>query len=187
MKTKLIFLRHAETQKNPNLNAELWILSEIGANQALKISTLSIFDSVDVMYVSEEIKTTLTVEPLARKLEKNITMLANFNEVKRGDKFLTKEEFELEKVRQLSDLDYHAFDGESCNEALIRFKRGVGQVMQLHKGRTILIVTHGTVLNLHFADLLGTQNQLPERWRKTSFCAYGIIENNKISKDIITE
>ncbi len=137
--------------------------------------------------VSEEIKTTLTVEPLVKKLQKNVKVLANFNEVKRGDKFLTKEEFELEKVKQLSDLDYHAFGGESCNEALIRFKRGVDQTINSHQGENILVVTHGTVLNLYFTDLFNAQNQLPERWHKTSFCAYGIVEDEKVIKDIITE
>jgi len=187
VKTRFIFLRHAETQKDQNLNAALWVLSEIGTDQALKATTLSVFDAVDVIYTSEEIKTTLTIEPLAKKLEKKIEILANFNEVKRGDTFLTKEEFELEKVKQLSDLEYHAFGGESCREALTRFENGVDQILQLHQGKIILVVTHGTVLNLYFANLLNVQNKLPERWHKTSFCAYGIVENNKILRDIITE
>jgi alpha-ribazole phosphatase/probable phosphoglycerate mutase len=187
MKTKLIFLRHAETQKNQNLNAAFWTLSEIGKKQAQEVNKLVVFNYVDIIYVSEETKTKLTVEPLAERLHKKVVTLANFNEVTRGDKFLTKEKFEIEKVKQLTNLNYNAFGGESCDEALVRFKKGVDQVVKSHEAETILIVTHGTILNLYFADLLTVQNELPDRWHKTSFCAYGIVENNKVSKDIITE
>jgi len=184
-KTKIIFLRHADTQKDPNLNAALWGLSEEGKKQAKKTANLSIMNDINVIYVSEEKKTTLTVESLAKKIGKEIIPLSFFNEVKRGDKFLTKEEFEAEKVKQLKDLNYHAFDGESGNEALMRFKQGVRQALKENVGKTILIVTHGTILNIYFADLLKAYDKLPERWQKTVFCAYGVIENEKVIKDII--
>ena len=184
-KTKIIFLRHADTQKDPNLNAALWGLSEEGKKQAEEVVNLPIINEVDVIYVSKEKKTALTVEPLVKKLGKEVISLAFFDEVKRGDKFLTKEEFEAEKVKQLKDLDYHAFGGESCKEALARFKRGVEQVSKEDTGKTILIVTHGTVLNIYFADLLNAYDKLPERWQKTAFCAYGVVESDVVTKDII--
>lgn len=183
--TKIIFLRHADTQKDPNLNAALWGLSEEGKKQAEAVTNNQAMHDIDVIYVSEEKKTALTVEPLAKRLEKEITPLAFFDEVKRGDKFLTKEEFEAEKVKQLEDLEYQAFGGESGKEALARFKQGVEQVSKENTGKTILIVTHGTVLNLYFADLLNAYDKLPERWKNTAFCAYGVVENGKVVKDIV--
>jgi len=184
-KTKIIFLRHSDTQKNPNLNAALWGLSEEGKKQAEKTANLPIMNEVDVIYVSEEKKTALTVEPLSRKLGKKTIPVSFFNEVKRGDKFLTKKEFEAEKVKQLKDLDYRAFNGESGKEALARFKQGIDQILKENIGKTILVVTHGTILNIYFADLLCAHNKLPERWRKTAFCAYGVVENGIVAKDII--
>lgn len=184
-KTKIIFLRHADTQKNPNLNAALWCLSEEGKRQAIEAANLPIMNETDVIYVSEEKKTALTAEPLAKKLGKELTPLSFFNEVKRGDKFLTKEEFEAEKVKQLKDLDYHAFGGESGKEALARFKQGIDQILKENVGKTILVVTHGTILNIYFADLLNVYDKLPERWQKTAFCAYGVVENGVVTKDII--
>ncbi len=50
MKTRLIFLRHAETEKDSNLNAALWVLSDVGIKQAKKVGQLSIFDTVDIIY-----------------------------------------------------------------------------------------------------------------------------------------
>ena len=57
-KTRIIFLRHADTQKDPNLNAALWELSENGKKQAEELVNLPIMNDVDVIYTSEEKKTT---------------------------------------------------------------------------------------------------------------------------------
>lgn len=185
-KQKIIFLRHAETEKNPNLNAALWKLSEKGERQANEIASLKIMSEVDSIYTSKERKTILTVKPLAKKLNKDIKPLSFFNEVKRGDKFLTKKEFEKEKIKQLANLDYHGFDGESGREALSRFKQGIEKILKEEKSeKKILVVTHGTVLNIYFASLLNVYNKLPDRFKKTDFCAYGVIEDEVIIKDIV--
>ena len=107
------------------------------------------------------------------------------NKVCRDHKEQIKEEFEAEKVKQLKDLDYHAFEGESGKEALARFKQGIDQILKENIGKIILVVTHGTILNIYFADLLNTYDKLPERWQKTAFCAYGVVENGIVAKDII--
>lgn len=184
-KQKIIFLRHADTKKDPSLNAALWELSGDGKKQALEISKNPEMLNVDAVYVSEERKTLLTAGPILEKISKQAQALALFNEVRRGDKFLPKEEFEVEKNRQLADLSYRAFDGESGIEALKRFEEGIMQVSAINKGKVILVVTHGTILNIYFASLLNLQGKLLERWNKTGFCAYGITENGKVIKDIV--
>lgn len=184
--TKVIFLRHADTEKDPCMNASLWKLSKEGGIQSISLLDNPDMKYVDLIYTSEEQKTYLTIEPVALSLKKNVISSSSFNEVKRGDKFLSKDEFEEEKKKQLTDLSYHAFDGESCEEALARFKNGVVNIMKDNEGKTVLIVTHGTVLNLYFASLLGVSTEeLNNRWKNTDFCAYGITINNIVIKDII--
>ncbi len=183
--TRIIFLRHADTQKDPNIHASEWGLSETGLKEAEGVRDMAVMSEVDVIYVSEEPKTELTIRPLAQLLRKVPIHLAEFNEVARGEKFLSKEEFELEKRRQLEDLSYAAFNGESGNEALARFKSGVSKVLSDNPEGTVLIATHGTVLNLYFADILKVTVNLPERWEKTGFCAYGIVEDGVVTKDIV--
>jgi len=188
-KTQIIFLRHADTQKNPSINAALWNLSKGGKKQAEIIFSVDIMKDIDFIYTSEEQKTILTAQPIADKLNKKINSLDFFDEVKRGDKFLSKDEFEKEKERQLKDLNYPAFDGETGTKALMRFKNGVKKVVNENLGKKILIVTHGTILNIYFASILKKEKNLLERWNKTVFCAYGIIEitegKEKVLKDII--
>ncbi len=182
---KLIFLRHAETKKDPLVNAVFWGLSEKGKEQSVGIASILDKQNITHIYVSEEPKTFWTVEPLAKKLNIEVEVIASFNEVKRGDKYLTKQEFEEEKIKQLEDLDYKAFDGEFGFNALNRFKKGISDVLVGKKDVTILIVTHGTILNIYFADLLNKYEDLPARWSRTLFCSYGIMEDNKVIKDIV--
>lgn len=182
--TQLIFLRHAHTKKDPLVNAAQWGLSDDGKKQAQNVSEMFIMNSVDTIYISEEQKTLLTIEVLAKKINKPIESLSAFNEVKRGDAFLTKEEFEVEKVKQLTDLSYAAFEGEKGMDAFARFKQGVELVSKKNQNKIILIVTHGTILNIYFASLLNRRNQLLNRWNRTDFCAIGIVENDKVIQDI---
>lgn len=185
MNNKIIFLRHAETEKNPLVNAALWGISEKGKVESREIASLEIMRNVDVIYVSEEQKTYLTAEPIIKRVGVTPTQRAAFNEVMRGDKFLSKEDFEKEKIKQLENLDYPAFDGETGVDALSRFTKGVSIALKENQNKNILIVTHGTILNIYFAKILDKQNELPERWRKTNFCAIGIIMDGKVIKDII--
>lgn len=182
-----IFLRHADTAKDSNLHPTLWSLSDTGIQQSIEVCNEDIFKTIDIVYVSSEQKTFLTIEPLMKVSNIPLYKTTSFDEVKRGNKFLTKEEFEYEKELQLKDFSYHAFDGESCDEALERFKKGVDEIEKKYKDKNILVVTHGTVLNLYFAYLLGkTEGEdLKDRWNKTKFCAYGIVKDKIILKDII--
>lgn len=182
----LLFLRHADTEKDPSKNAADWGLSPAGQAQAKEIASHPVLQRTQVIYTSSERKTALTVEPLANKLGLATLENSAFDEVRRGDKFLTPEEFAAEKRKQLEDLDYPAFDGETARQALQRFTAGVEQAVADHSGKTVLIVTHGTILNLFFASVLGVENELNERWKRTPFCAVGQIENGKVTLDITT-
>ncbi len=182
---KIIFLRHAETEKDSQTHPSLWILSEAGQKQAEDFSRLDICKEIDSIYISNEKKALLTAEPVCRKTGKNPIAMSFFNEVQRGDKFFSKEEFEEEKKKQLLDLDYQAFGGESGHEALLRFTEGIEKIMANSPDKTVLIVTHGTILNIYFADLLGQSDILYERWQQTPFCAFGVLEGGKIIQDII--
>jgi broad specificity phosphatase PhoE len=184
MNTRLIFLRHAETQKDPGLPARDWTLSDAGSREANLITKIPTMLKVQAIFASDEEKARLTAIPLAQELSLPINQDSAFSEVHRGDVFFDKEAFEVEKEKQFRDLSYHAFGGESGLEALERFQHGIAAVTQQYPNCTILIVSHGTILNIYFSHLLNALDQLPERWGRTPFCAYGIVENNTVIKDI---
>lgn len=182
---KIIFLRHAETEKDPTVNAADWILSEQGMADACAIAALDSMSEVECIFSSTERKAILTATPLAEKLALSIIPLPGFDEVRRGDTFLSHEAFEAEKERQLLDMEYAAFGGETGTEALERFEKAIAAVSNEYPDKTILIVTHGTVLNMYFAVLQNAHDTIIDRWKDTPFCAYGIVENGKVTKDIV--
>lgn len=184
MNTTVIFLRHAHTQKDPAQNAAAWVLSDDGEKQAETFAHDPITQNIDVVISSNEEKSVLTATPVAQKLNKDILRVEGFNEVKRGDAFLSDEEFEKEKRRQLEDWDHPAQGGETGNEALERFEDGLDKVINENEGKTILIISHGTILNLYFAKIAGEKEAIFDRWKQTGFCSYGIIENGEVVKDI---
>lgn len=178
-------MRHGSIKKDPAVHASQWVLSDKGVGEAEQVSLLPCMSEVGVVFASSEKKAQLTAGPIAVKRGLTINVSSAFDEVARGEKFLTDEEFETEKTKQLTDLDYAAFNGETGNAARQRFADGVKEVSSRYQGQTILIVTHGTVLNIYFAGLLQAEKELPARWSKTAFCAYGIVEDGKVVKDIV--
>ena len=181
----LYFLRHGETEKNPIVPAIKWSLSGLGMEQAKKIAESGIFNAVDIIISSGEDKSFQTAEPIMEKLGKKIIRMDDFNEVKRGDKFLTKEEFEKLKHEKLEDLDCKKDGGESGREALDRFENGIDKINELYSEKNILIVSHGTILALYFAKMSGNFSNIYNRWQATGFCSWGKINNGIVERDIV--
>ncbi len=180
-----IFLRHGETIKDPTIHPKEWELTSEALTVINEYLYLDIFKQVNYIYSSTENKSVATLKPIAKFLSKEIIEVANFVEIGRSQKFLSEEEFQIQKKRQLTEYQTDVDGGESAEHALNRFKEGVEQIEKTHNGQIILIGTHGTVLSLYFADVLNQMDQVYERWSKLPFCAYGVIRNCKVEKDII--
>jgi len=185
MGTKIIFIRHEEPQKDSNTNASQWVLTPKGLEESDKLSNRKSLQNVQAIYTSSEIKSVQTIEPLAQKLNLPIIKISDFDEVRRNDKYLTPEEFEIEKFKQLEDLDYPAFGGETANQALKRFEEAIKKIETENPNKNIVVVSHGTILNLYFAKLLDEFENIKERWSNTKFGVYGEVENRKVIRDIV--
>jgi len=83
MKTKIIFLRHAQTKKDPKAHASSWSLTVEGLKEAQQIAQNTDFSNLDVIYISEEPKTLLTIQPLLKKNNKrDFKMIRNTDIIK---------------------------------------------------------------------------------------------------------
>jgi 2,3-bisphosphoglycerate-dependent phosphoglycerate mutase len=179
------FLRHAETEKNQQVPATEWNLSERGKRQALEISEGGAFNDVDIIISPGEEKAYQTVMPIAAKINKEIVRMGEFNEMKRGEKFFSKDEFEKIKREKLEDLDCDKDGGESARVALERFENGLKRINELYDNKKILIVSHGTILALYFSKLMNKMREVYDRWCTMQFCAWGIVKDNKVERDIL--
>ncbi len=181
----LIFIRHAETQKDPTVNASKWNLSDVGKVTAKKLEDDFVNHDISQIFVSSEQKTFQTIQPLAERLGLDPIVEDSFDEVRRGDIFLSNEDFKKEKIKQLQDTTYNAFNGESVDEALQRFEKRIEDIVNsMQESDTIIIVSHGTILNAYFAKLLNAFDNIVSRWENTKFGAYGVVRDGVVVKDL---
>ena len=73
---------------------------------------------------------------------------------------------------------------ETANDALNRFSKKVEKLDYEYNDKKILIVSHGTVINLYFAKILGKLENVFNRAQTNTFCDYGIIQHRKVIKEI---
>lgn len=185
MKNTYLFLRHAETIKDPNKHPKDWDLTTDSLEQVHKYISEGKFRDVTKIYASTEPKAVATGKPISQDLNLSINEMEEFVEVKREKTFLSDEEFLAQKKRELENLEKIENGVESGRSALERFLRGIEILESEFTGETILIITHGTVLSIYFADMLGKQNEIFERWQNLRFCALGQIEKGIVVKDIV--
>lgn len=186
MNNLLFFLRHAETMIDPTIKISEWELSEIGKEQAKELAHLEIFQNFNFIFSSPERKAIETIEPLAKKLGKEIMILDDLRELERDlGKYLdSREEYRKIVKMALENRDYNFNNWERASIALERFEKEIKKIDQQYQKSKILIVSHGLVLSLYFAKKRKVLNFVFDRWKKTGFCDYGIIKESKIIKDI---
>ncbi len=186
MNNTIVFLRHAETKKDPNIQVSKWVLTREGEKESEDLARKGFFDDVDVIICSAEHKAYQTASPIAKKLRKTIIKEKELNELDRDKgKVLPKEEYDKVKTKILEDLDYASHGWETSRHALNRFRQAVEKIDNKYSYKKILIVSHGTVMSLYFAYLKGDLKNLLQRWKSLRFCAWGIVKEGKVIKDII--
>jgi len=186
MNNKIIFLRHAKTKVDKALPIADWFLTDGGVEHAEEVSSDPIFDNVDLIFASAERKAVDTAKPIAERLNKEIIQVENLGEIKRPNaEKITLEEYKRLKSVVFSDFDKSESGWETVNHTLNRFSKAVEEIDKKYENKVILIVAHGTVMSLYFANVQGKMNELFSRWKSLGFCEWGIIENGKVVKDLV--
>ncbi len=187
MNNAFIFFRHALTKIDLTKPADQWILSKEGIKSAKKILTSGEFDDVDIIYTSAEKKTIQTAYYLSKKLEKEITADSRLNELNRRHDFKdTQKEYEENVSKAFLQMNTSIGQWESAHIALTRFQKVIEEIDRKYNNKKILVVSHGIVLTLYFVKLLEIPNkELFSRWKSLLFCAWGIVKEGKVVKDIV--
>lgn len=183
---KLIFLRHAETKVDENSVISKWLLAENDKKKAINILNSELFTDVDIIITSGEEKAYQTAYPLSERLHKEIIRDKNLNEILRdqGRYLKTKDEYIKTMKLCVENRNQSYNNWETANHALKRFSKAIQEIDSKFSNKKILIVAHGGVINLYFAKILGKLENVFERILTNTFCDYGIIQNNKVIKDI---
>ncbi len=188
MSRKIYFLRHASTHIEPTIHPRKWDLSKEGIHTSQLIRNHPIFSTIDHIFCSTEQKTYLTIAPYAQIRSLPVHFDAGFGEIHASDLPLTtKTQFETMKHHCFLHLDKSPEGAETFREGLTRFKLALSKVQTQFPSGDILIVSHGTILTLYFADLLQLLEKGEEtffRWQNLPFGALGVTRDGVVIQDL---
>lgn len=169
----LYLITHAHTQVDPVQNAVNWQLSPAGVVQAEALADRPFWASIDRIIVSSEHKTYLTVAPLLVRHNLPVVVDSRFDEVQRPG---WVEEYG-ERVRAFFAAPEQSIGGwESAAHALRRFVTGVAEQAPPANDEQVALVSHGLVLSLYRAHLLGAWPPDFAAWRRLDFAAVAQVD-----------
>lgn len=151
---KLYVLRHGETEfnkQNRYAGTTDVKLNENGINQARNIAKSLQKISIDIIISSSKKRALKTAQIINEYMDKHIEVSDYFVERNIGVfEGLTRQEVENKYPRLwnrniLHEKDSTEHEGESVNQVKHRVKKGLKIILEKHRGKNILLVTHGYV------------------------------------------
>jgi broad specificity phosphatase PhoE len=184
MNNTFYFLRHGETIKDRDIPSTQWSISDEAKSELRKLAKQEKFKDLTHIYSSTELKAQESARPFSEVTGLDILEADGLEEMHRGDKYLSDQEFKELKKNKLENRDTNPDCGETSNEALLRFKNAINKINTNHNNSNILIASHGTVLTLYFSDLKDDFENIFNYWKNLSFGAVGVVKNFEIVEDI---
>lgn len=183
----LILVRHSVPEMDSQHSANTWRLSDSGRLRANRLAEeLSEF-APEAIVSSAEPKAKETAEIVARDLHMNLQVIPDLHEHDRGNvPYLSHDNFQASIQNFFQKPDQLVFGDETANQAYARFYRAIHSILNQHKNKTVVVVTHGTVISLFVARLTGSSDL--ELWNKLglpSFIALDLHSNTLIVRTTI--
>jgi 2,3-bisphosphoglycerate-dependent phosphoglycerate mutase len=163
-------LKDFEKIKDPNTHPKNWLLTPDSLDKIYEYIRIGRFGGITKIISSTEPKALATGKPIAEHLNLPVEEMEEFVEVKREKRFLTDNEFLIQKQKELEIRNEKVNGVESGDEAITRFKLGIQTLEEKYSGENILIITHGTIMTLFLADRNDSFNNIFEDWNKLKFC-----------------
>lgn len=146
----ITFLRHFETEVDPEEPQSEWNLSESGENQQEEFIETAEFD-YDAVYSSPEKKALKTAREISERYDIPLIVSSDLKEVDRsGEGFIEDHDRYVEMVEEFltaEEVDFDWEDYESVQERLLSFYESVD------REKNILAVTHGMILSTFLPKL----------------------------------
>lgn len=155
--TELILLRHGETDWNRELRFQGHVdvgLNAIGMEQAQRLARRLAGERADRLYVSDLLRARQTAQPVATQLG----LAALSDEALREQSFGRVDGMTVDDIKLMHpqawegwlrfDEDYSMPDGESTRQFHGRVMDAVHRLIVAHPDETLVVVTHGGVLDM---------------------------------------
>ncbi len=143
MNNTFYFLRHGKTKVDNELPISQWVLSDVGEKQAKQLAQEGVFDEVDIVISSSEVKAYQTAKPIADKLRKEVIQSKEISELNRDrGGFMNAEEYEKSVEYCLLNREESVNNWETAKNALQRFSKKIEDLDNEYQNKNILIVGH---------------------------------------------
>lgn len=171
--TRICFVRHGETDWNVELRLQGQIdlaLNARGQAQAAAVGRHFATQRAAALYSSDLLRARQTAQPIAQALELAPTLVSELRERSFGRcEGLTLAEIEAryaDDARAIArrDPDYVIPGGESRRQHAARVLDCVAQLVAAHGGQTIVVVTHGGVLDVIYRRACGLPLDAPRSY-----------------------
>ncbi len=162
--TRLCLVRHGETAWNAEgrVQGQLDVpLSEVGHAQARAVAAALAGERFDAIYASDLVRVRQTAEPAAGRLGLPVALDAALRErhygmFERHTYVEVRERYPTEYARfRDKDPDFDFGSGESLKAFAARSLACVATLVERHAGRSILVFTHGGVLEMVYRRAVG--------------------------------
>lgn len=151
MNTKLIMVRHAKVIYTEDDKSRE--LSEEGKMQRKDVLEALKRENVDIIYYSPYKRAIDTIKLYADFRNMDINIVDDLRERKVSDVFI--DDFVSFSIKQWKDFNYKLNGGESLNDVKDRGIKAIENILNKHKGKDIVVGTHGTFLGVllnHYDD-----------------------------------
>ena len=155
--TELVLIRHGETDMNRELRFQGQVnvgLNAIGHAQARRLATRMRGEPADAVYVSDLLRARQTAEPIGGELALAPVAESGLREQHFGRvDGMRVEEIQREHPDAWAgwlrfEEDFAMPEGESTRAFHARVMAAVRQLVAAHPGQTVVVVTHGGVLDM---------------------------------------
>ncbi len=198
MKTRLIFVRHAEAEGNLNRRFHGWYDSKItekGHKQAKKVAERLTDIPIDILYSSSLTRTLQTAQYIADAKQLPIIRTDKMKEINGGDwenkpfddlpKLYPKENYTWENEPHLHQMP----NGENTAEFYERLMKEVKSIIAQNMGKNICIVTHGGAIRTMLCRFYGEplENMKNIGWHENTSVTVVDYNNEKDEFEVILE
>jgi broad specificity phosphatase PhoE len=152
----LILVKHSVPEPDEGRPANTWRLSKEGRRRAERLAKQLKEFQPEVLVCSNEPKATETAEIVAGLLQLETQVVEGLYEHDRSNvPYLSSERFQASIHELFHKPAELVFGHETANQAHDRFYRAVHSVLNRYRDKTVVIVTHGTVISLFVSRLTG--------------------------------
>jgi broad specificity phosphatase PhoE len=152
----LILIRHSQSQPQPDRPASQWPLTDEGRRRCIALAERLATYAPDVIVTSRERKAGETGALVAAQLNLPAMAADGLHEhLREHVGWLSNPAFEQAITAFFTRPNELVFGEETAGQSAARFDAAVQNVLAAHPGKTIAIVSHGTVITLFVAQYTG--------------------------------